>query len=160
MNPVIHCRLKEWINTRHDPNVVKDTGKDTQQQDDCAMFYFDDYPAMTKELPADLMDFMETYGSAGIRLRGWLFAKLGHITGRQHQRHVVFGGNYLGLGHYLNYVYDRDACDIKMVNEDDYVMRKYVSWSEALHDLLDHDFGWEYFIENDTNGCPYVQEKC
>ena len=143
MNTSLHCRLKEWIITNAQPSSKK-IGID-EERVDCAIFYFDDYPAMPKELPADLMDFMETYGGTTVRFRGWLFAKVGDITGRENQRHVVFGGNYLGFGYYLNTIYDRDTCDIKIVNEDNTVMRKYTSWCVALHDLLNEDFGWEAF---------------
>jgi len=144
MDPSLHCRLNEWIDT----HTIRFHDNDSPG---CGVFYFDDYPAMILELPADLVDFMETYGKDGRIFRGWSFADLGHVTGRENQRHVVFGGNYLGLGYYFIYVYDRDTKDIKMINEDSTVMRQYPSWSDAIQDLVDHDFGWEMFLCSNVN---------
>lgn len=110
--------------------------------------YFDDYPAILKELPEDIMTFLKK--TDGIGLGNWSFSGMEGLHAYANQTHVILGGIYLGLGYALCYSYDRKWKEICVLRgASSYPIATYMTWTEALKDLMRHDFGWE-FLETDS----------
>ena len=102
-------------------------------------YFFENYNSVLQSLPKDLLEFMDAYPY--LQIRGWTFRG---ISGLNYEKWVCIGGNYLGLGHRLMYVFDKDDNKIKLITENHYVYKQYDRWEEALKELIYNEFDWEF----------------
>ena len=109
------------------------------------IYFFIDIQEILNSFPKDILEFLSTFPY--LVIRGWVFN--GIYTLDHEERLVSLGGIYHGLGYRSIYAFDRKENNIKLVTEGNDVLRQYKTWTDALKELIEHEFDWKFATEKD-----------